>query len=165
MKVVKSASPLSVPHHIHYQPFLKALLPMSYIPAYPILKKAPKITSRRLQQDDDDYLLISKMFESRGGVVYIKKLTNWLLEENEEEVFGRYGAKYQPHMGFLLNQMGEKQFRQLCKYSKPIGQNMRDIIGMQPNVFSCFHVLVRVNPYCKDTFYHAAYLIESSHSM
>ena len=43
------------------------------------------------------------MFESRGGVVYIKKLTNWLLEENEEEVFGRYGAKYQPHMGFLLN--------------------------------------------------------------
>ena len=79
MKVVKSTSPLNLPHHIHYQPFLKALLPMTYIPAHPILKNAPKITSKRLDQEDDDYLLISKMFLNRGGVVYIKKITNWIL--------------------------------------------------------------------------------------
>jgi len=79
MRVVKSASPLNFPHHIHYQPFLKALLAMSYIPAHPILKGGPRITARRLEQEDDDYLLISRMFLSRGGVVYIKKVSNWLV--------------------------------------------------------------------------------------
>ena len=50
LKVIPSLSPLSLPHHIHYQPFLKALLQMSYIPTYPILRGAPKITSRRLDE-------------------------------------------------------------------------------------------------------------------
>ncbi len=68
-----------MPHHIHYQPFLKALLPMSYIPASPVLSKSIKITSRRLDEEDDDFILISKMFMNRGGVVYLKKIVNWII--------------------------------------------------------------------------------------
>jgi len=50
----------------------------------------------------------------------------------------------------------------LCRFNRPVGKNGRDILGMQPNVFSCFHVLVRVNPYDREGCYNAAYLIESS---
>ena len=96
LRVVESSStsPLSsMPHHLHYQPFLKSLLEMSYIPCYPILHDSPKITSRRLDQEDDDYLLISRMFLSRGGIVYLKKITSWILQENGESLFKRH----QPH--------------------------------------------------------------------
>lgn len=79
-KVVRSNSALAVPHHIHYQPFLKALLPMSYVPARPLFHGTSKVSSRRLEEDDDDHLLISKMFSNRGGVVYIKKVVAWVIE-------------------------------------------------------------------------------------
>ena len=68
-----------MPHHVHYQPFLKALLSMSYVPFYPVLNKSSRITSKRLDEEDDDFILISKMFMNRGGVVYLKKITNWII--------------------------------------------------------------------------------------
>lgn len=52
----------------------------------------------------------------------------------------------------------------MCRYSKLVGRNARDVVGMQPNVFSCYHAIVRVNPYREgEEEYGCAYLVESAH--
>jgi hypothetical protein len=50
-------------------------------------------------------------------------------------------------MAFVLNELNEKGFKELCKYTKLIARSSRDIVGMQPNVFSCYHIIARINPY------------------
>lgn len=57
---------------------------MSYVPSRPLFRDSNKVSSNRLEEDDDEYLLISNMFSSRGGVAYIKKVMAWKLRENEE---------------------------------------------------------------------------------
>lgn len=82
---------------------------MSYVPCYPIVRGGTKVSSRRLEEEDQDFLLISKMFFSRGGVVYVKKIVTWVVEEGEKEIYGRHcGAVEGSSMGFLLNEVSEK---------------------------------------------------------
>lgn len=79
--MLKSTAPL-IPHHVFYQEFLNALLPMSYIPACSLPRGADLTSGRRLDNQDDEYVLISRMFENRGGVTYIKKVNRWNILEN-----------------------------------------------------------------------------------
>lgn len=66
-------------------------------------------------------------------------------------------------MGFLLNEINEKSFKELCRYGKLIRRSEHDILGLQPNVFSCYHVIVRYGLQKMESEYAAAYLIESGH--
>jgi hypothetical protein len=81
LKITRSSSPL-IPHHIFYRSFLTALLPMSYIPAASILQGADLTSGRRLDPNDDEFVLISRMFEGRGGVIYVKKVNRWCVMES-----------------------------------------------------------------------------------
>ena len=38
----------------------------------------PNITSKRLNTDDEDYNILSKMFKNQEGLIYAKKINNGL---------------------------------------------------------------------------------------
>lgn len=70
---------MAIPHHIHYQPYLQSLLSMSYIPTKPVARRQGRVVGFRLDEEDDDFVLIDRMFLNRGGVAYIKKIMIWRL--------------------------------------------------------------------------------------
>ena len=77
---------------------------MSYVPCEPILHKASKITSKRLDEEHDDFVLIAKMFQLRGGVVYVKKIAAWVIQDEGNDLFCRHrSGENTAQMGFLLN--------------------------------------------------------------
>jgi hypothetical protein len=52
---------------------------MSYIPSSTLLLGADYTSGRRLDCEDDEYILFDKMFSNRGGVAYVKKISKWII--------------------------------------------------------------------------------------
>lgn len=90
LKITRSSAN-HMSQHVHYRSFFTALLPMSYVPASPITLGADLTSGRRLDPSDDEFILISRMFEGRGGVKYVKKVNRWCVMESGREVFPKYG--------------------------------------------------------------------------
>ena len=61
-------------------PYFKILSILQFISYFKI---GNNFHSIRLDQEDDDYLIISRMFANRGGVVYVKKIMNWIIEPDQ----------------------------------------------------------------------------------
>jgi hypothetical protein len=55
---------------------------MSYIPASSLPLAADLTSGRRLDAQDDEFVLISRMFQNRGGVIYVKKVNRWNIIED-----------------------------------------------------------------------------------
>jgi hypothetical protein len=78
---------------------------MSYVPPLPLSRHSKStVSALRLDESYDDYQLIAKMFESRGGVVYVRKVCGWGLTEEGEDIWGAWGGL--GSMGFLLGELG-----------------------------------------------------------
>jgi hypothetical protein len=56
---------------------LNAILPLSYVPAVQLRRGADLTSGKRLETSDDEHVIISKMFENRGGAIYVKKINRW----------------------------------------------------------------------------------------
>jgi hypothetical protein len=80
---------------------------MSYVPAVPILAGASDISGKRLEPDDDEFLLIERMFQNKGGIIYLKKINLWSTHEAGESIFSKSTATLKSSLGFLLKNIGE----------------------------------------------------------
>ena len=80
---------------------------MSYVPAAPMLSGAGNVCGKRLEADDDEFLLIDRMFQFKGGIVYLKKISLWAISEGGENIFSKSTRNQQPTLGFLLKNVGE----------------------------------------------------------
>jgi hypothetical protein len=116
---------------------------MSYVPAATLLVGAGNVSGKRLEADDDEFLLIERMFQFKGGIVYLKKINLWALSEAGENIFSKSIGSIKSTLGFLLKNIGEEEFRSLCKFTRLIARGEKDIIGLQPDAFSHFHAIVR----------------------
>jgi hypothetical protein len=132
---------------------------MTYIPACPLRRGADLTSGRRLENQDDEHVLISRMFEGRGGVAYVKKVNRWNVLDGGREVFSKHGEPPQASVGFLLNEVSETQFREHCKFNRLVRRGPQDIIGLQPNAFTYFHIIVRGVPCDSSEYYQCAYLV------
>jgi hypothetical protein len=50
---------------------------MSYVPSSTLLAGGDFTSGRRLDNQDDEHILIAQMFKERGGVSYVKKINRW----------------------------------------------------------------------------------------
>ncbi len=73
----------------------------------------------------------------------MKKISLWAISEGGENIFGKSAGNIKSALGFLLKNIGEEEFRSLCKFNKLISRGEKDIIGLQPDAFSHFHAIVR----------------------
>lgn len=99
------------------------------------------------------------MFEGRGGVAYVKKVNRWNVLEGGREIFDRHGEALPSSVGFLLNDISEAQFREHCKLNRLVRRGVQDIIGLQPNAFTYFHIIVRSSHCQPEEYYQCAYLV------
>ena len=164
MSFKKGETAYRTPQCLHFKPFLKQLLDLSYFPCHRIHHGSPNVTSKRLDTEDEDHRILSEMFEDRGGLIYAKKICKWSLLEGGEEVYPLHGNSFkQGQMGFLMREVDEDVFREMCKFNRLVVRKEKDIISEQPNVFACFHTVVRHTPLTPTAEYPCAYLLQTSH--
>jgi hypothetical protein len=80
---------------------------MSYVPAASLIVGASDVVGKRLEADDDEFLLIERMFQYKGGIVYLKKINLWTITEAGENIFSKNKANLNSSLGFLLKNISE----------------------------------------------------------
>lgn len=80
---------------------------MSYVPAVTLLVGASNVSGKRLETDDDEFLLIERMFQFKGGIVYLKKINLWAISEGGENIFNKSTTNLKSTLGFLLKNISE----------------------------------------------------------